>query len=134
MCSDFKTKTTFSVVFVFWCSDPGYSLLGNTPRVLRFEQTRSSSNKSGAHGFPNPSSTGNFRFPTPSLSSHLILASKNSTLLMRSFCLCSDPGSNWGPIPLQGSALPTELSERFGDYFIQEKERFRKTYLSTPLN
>ena len=23
---------------------------------------------------------------------------------------CQDPGSNWGPFPLQGNALPTELS------------------------
>ncbi len=23
--------------------------------------------------------------------------------------MCLGPGSNWGPIPLQGSALPTEL-------------------------
>ena len=31
---------------------------------------------------------------------------------------CQDPDSNWGPIPLQGSALPTELSWRtnFTDY------------------
>ncbi len=28
------------------------------------------------------------------------------------FVKCLDPGSNWGPIPLQGSALPTELSRR----------------------
>lgn len=28
--------------------------------------------------------------------------------------MCRDPGSNWGPIPLQGSALPTELSRQFG--------------------
>jgi hypothetical protein len=26
--------------------------------------------------------------------------------------VCLDPGSNWGPLPLQGSALPTELSKR----------------------
>ena len=25
--------------------------------------------------------------------------------------LCQDPGSNWGPFPLQGNALPTELSQ-----------------------
>ena len=24
--------------------------------------------------------------------------------------MCLDPDLNWGPIPLQGSALPTELS------------------------
>ncbi len=27
--------------------------------------------------------------------------------------MCLDPGSNWGPIPLQGSALPTELSRHY---------------------
>ncbi len=26
--------------------------------------------------------------------------------------VCSEPGSNWRPFPLQGNALPTELSER----------------------
>jgi hypothetical protein len=36
-----------------------------------------------------------------------------------SFIECLDPGSNWGPIPLQGSALPTELSKHIQnlDYF-----------------
>jgi hypothetical protein len=32
------------------------------------------------------------------------------SLSMMVINLCRDPGLNWGPIPLQGSALPTELS------------------------
>ncbi len=27
------------------------------------------------------------------------------------FLMCLDPDSNWGPFPLQGNALPTELSK-----------------------
>ncbi len=26
--------------------------------------------------------------------------------------LCREPGSNWRPLPLQGNALPTELSRQ----------------------
>lgn len=33
--------------------------------------------------------------------------------MMRFIFMCQDPGSNWGPIPLQGSALPTELSWQY---------------------
>ena len=35
---------------------------------------------------------------------------------------CSDPGSNWGPIPLQGSALPTELSEQRASSYTEKND------------
>ena len=38
---------------------------------------------------------------------------QNKTRHMAGFVLwCLDPDSNWGPFPLQGNALPTELSKR----------------------
>ncbi|MDQ5901711.1 MAG: hypothetical protein QG580_426 [Patescibacteria group bacterium] len=36
--------------------------------------------------------------------------------------LCSEPGSNWRPFPLQGNALPTELSER---WYVANKSRYK---------
>ena len=41
---------------------------------------------------------------------------------------CLDPGSNWGPIPLQGSALPTELS-RLIDFIISYIQNYTKLNL-----
>ena len=52
------------------------------------------------------------------LEKSLMLQGEKSDLSAIRMDLCSDPGSNWGPIPLQGSALPTELSEQITKHII----------------
>jgi hypothetical protein len=49
--------------------------------------------------------------------------------------MCQDPGSNRGPIPLQGSALPTELSWRMRNnirilHILILSERYQETDVS----
>ena len=43
--------------------------------------------------------------------------------------LCSVPGSNWGPIPLQGSALPTELTEHVIRQFYHKSVTFQNLWI-----
>jgi hypothetical protein len=54
-----------------------------------------------------------FRAWTYSAQAPYSLSTKYTKPLNGALCiLCSEPGSNWRPFPLQGNALPTELSER----------------------
>ncbi len=54
------------------------------------------------------------------------------------FFWCQDPGSNWGPFPLQGNALPTELSWHTKSYLFKSlklsktEPKFPKPSLAPP--